>query len=84
MGTDCNAVLWVATLHRLLMLAESHLERPLGLSNVSLMAFFAGDLVDHSSLSLLRNASLDSHQGLSEGPCWLENCFDPKGDAYSL
>ena len=34
MGMDCNAVLWVSTFHRLLVLAESHLERSLGLPDV--------------------------------------------------
>ena len=79
MGVDCDAVLWVSMLYCLLVLAKSHLERPLGLPNVGLIAFFTGDLIDHSSLSLLRNAGLDLHQGLSEGLCWFEDCLDPKG-----
>ena len=48
------------------MLSESHLECPLGLPDVDLMAFFTWNLVDHSSLPLLRNAGLESHQGLSD------------------
>ena len=84
MGMDCDAVLWVSTFHRLLVLAESHLERSLGLPDVGLMAFFTGDLVDHSSLPFLRDAGLDLHQDLPEGPHWLEDCLYPKGSAYSL
>ena len=72
MGMDCNAVLWVSTLYRLLVLTESHLERPLGLPDVGLTGSFTWNLVDHSSLLLFRNAGLDSHQGLPEGPGWLE------------
>ena len=68
---DCNAFLWVSTLHRLLVLTECHLERPLGLPDVGLMSFFTWNLVDHSSLLLFQNAGLDSHQGLPEGPGWL-------------
>ena len=83
MGMDCDAVLRVSMLYCLPALAKSHLERPLGLPNVGLMAFFTRDLVDHSSLPLLRNAGLDSHQGLSEATCWLEDCLDPMGSAYS-
>ena len=49
MGMDCNAILWVSTLHRLLVLSESHLERPLGLPDVGLMAFFTWNLVDYYS-----------------------------------
>ena len=48
------------------MLSESHLECPLRLPDVDLMAFFTWNLVDHSSLPLLRNAGLESHQGLSD------------------
>ena len=84
MGMDCNAVLRVSTLGRLLVLTESHLECPLGLPNVGSMAFFTGDLVVHFYFPLLRNTGLDSHQGLPEGPRWLESCLDPKGNAYSL
>ena len=84
MGMNCNAVLWVSMLYRLLVLTETHLERPLGLPDVGLMAFFTWNLVDHSSLLLFRNAGLDSHQGLPEGPGWLEDCLDPKGSAYPL
>ena len=49
MGMDCNAILWVSTLHRLLVLSKSHLERPLGLPDVGLMAFFTWNLVDYYS-----------------------------------
>ena len=52
MGMDCDAVLWVSTLHHLLVLTESHLECPLGLLYVGLMAFFTWNLVEHSSLLL--------------------------------
>ena len=44
MGMDCDAVLWVSTLHRLLVLTESHLERPPGLTVGGLMAFFTWNL----------------------------------------
>ena len=84
MGMDYDAVLWVSTLHRLHVLTKSHLERPLGLPDVRVMAFFTWNLVDHSSLPLFQNAGLDLHQGLPEGPRWLEDCLDPKGSAYSL
>ena len=80
----CDAVLRVSTLDPLLVFTKSHLERPFGLPNVGSRAFFTGDLVDHSPLPILRNAGLDSHQGLSEGLCWLEHCLDPKGNAYHL
>ena len=84
LSMNCNAVLRVSTLHFLLVLAKSHLGRPLGLPNAGLMAFYTGDLVDHFSLPLLWNVSLDSHQGQPGAPRWLVDCLGPKGSAYSL
>ena len=84
MGMDCDAVLWVSTLHHLFVLSESHLKHPLSIPDVGLIAFFTWNLIDHSSLPLLWNAGLDSHQGLAEGPRWLEDCLDSKRSAYSL
>ena len=55
MAMDCDAVLRGSTFHHLLVFTESYFERPLGLSNVGLMASFTGDLVDHSSLPLFRD-----------------------------
>ena len=72
---------WKASL---VVLTESYLERPLGFPDVGLMAFLTGDLVDHFSLPLLWSVGLDLHQGLSEGPHWLESCLDPKASAYPL
>ena len=83
MGMDRDALLWVSTFPRLLVLAESHLERSLGHPDVGLMVFFTEDLVDHSSLPFFRDAGLDLHQDVPEGPHWLEDCLYHKGSAYS-
>ena len=80
-GMDCDAVVRVPMHHCRLVVAKSHLERPLGLPDVGLMTFFTRDPVDNSSLPLLQNAGLDLHQGLPEDPRWLDNCLDPKGSA---
>ena len=55
---DRDTVLGVTSLDSLLVLANSHLEGPLGLPNVSHAAVFARDLVDHTSPFLLWNLVL--------------------------
>ena len=45
----------------MLVFTESRLERPLGLPNVGLGAFFTRNLINHSCLFFLQNAGLDLH-----------------------
>jgi len=65
---DCNAILLIESPHSLLVLCQLLLQGSSCLAYVDMVTVMLGNLVDHSSLLLLRYSVLHIDKGLSDSP----------------
>ena len=70
----CYAIVHVKLHHCLLMFIQSLLHCPTCFSNIHFLTVLTGYLIYHSFLSVICYPVLYSHQGLSDGSVWFENC----------